>query len=245
MNLAWYAGLPAATWAVYLTDHLLDATNNANINSRHLLIARHRQLFILLISVLLLFCSAMVWATSDISLFWAAALCVPFVVVYFLLTFYANKKYQWLFNKEMLVAFVYTLSIYAVVIINNYSTPGEYIFLLLVLFMISYINLLSVSIIEMKKDLAAQKFSWALVLGRKRAHVLLYVVFIATFIIYIIYRFNALTVETEPLMRIYMFMLLAHMVVYSNHEKLEKGEWYRKLSELIFWWPVLILLFYK
>jgi 1,4-dihydroxy-2-naphthoate octaprenyltransferase len=111
--------------------------------------------------------------------------------------------------------------------------------------MISYINLLSVSIIEMKKDLAAQKFSWALVLGRKRAHVLLYVVFIATFIIYIIYRFNALTVETEPLMRIYMFMLLAHMVVYSNHEKLEKGEWYRKLSELIFWWPVLILLFYK
>jgi hypothetical protein len=243
MPYIWYAGLAAATWAVYLTDHYLDTLRkpSAYYSSRHFTVAQNKNAVQLLIAVLTLFCSLLMWLNADPALFWSALLCVPFVLLYFLLTFYANTRYQWLFNKELLVAFVYTLSVYAVVILKS-AGSYSYLFPAVLLFVVCYINLLMLSIIEMKKDLATQKFSWALVLGRQRAHLLLYAVAVSGICIYITFLLMQNRSGITPLMHIYHLMIILHLMLYRLHAKLEAKEQYRKLSELIFWLPALALL---
>jgi hypothetical protein len=242
MPFSWYAGLAAATWTVYLSDHYLDTFRkpSAYYSSRHFTVAQNKNAVQVLIGILVFFCGMLFWRYAETPLFWSGMLCVPFVLVYFLLTFYANTRFQWLFNKELLVAFVYTISVYAVVILRT-DGSYNYLFPALLLFVVCYVNLLMLSVIEMKKDLATQKFSWALVLGRKRAHLLVYAVAVTGICIYITFLLTQDRSEITPLMHIYHLMIILHVMLYRIHAKLETDERYRKLSELIFWLPAVVL----
>lgn len=243
MPLVWYAGLPAAAWMVYLGDHLFDTikASKPSLTSRHVFITSHQKPIIGLIVLLFFSCMMMLILSYNYQVFFAAAMCLPFIGAYFGLTFFAGKRFQLLFNKELLVAFIYTFAIYATLTINSYDWPS-YLPAFLALFIVSYSNLLMMSILEMKNDIEANKFSWALILGKRNAERLLFIVFSIGIGVIIHGLTHTYSQRIFTLMWLYTAMLLFHVVLYMFKKKIADTDTIRKLSDAIFWIPAFCML---
>lgn len=242
MSLVWYVGLLTATWMVYLSDHLFDIIKSTkpSLTSRHQFIRSHQNSIIGLIALLFVACTILLIIENNYKLILAAAICVPLIIAYFGLTFIANIQFQWLFNKELLVAFIYTFSIYAIFTINSYDWSA-YFPAFLALFVISYCNLLMMSILEMNNDIQSGKFSWALLLGNKKSEWLLFAVFIVGCSIIAYGMLHAQSNRIFWLMCIYLFMLLMHIGLYVVAKKTYQANAVRNLSDIAFWFPILII----
>jgi len=242
MSVVWYVGLTAATWMVYLSDHLFDIIKSTkpSLTSRHQFIRSQQKSIIGLITLLFVACTILLIMDNNYKLIFAAAMCVPLIIVYFGLTFIASSRFHWLFNKELLVAFIYTFSIYSILTINSYDWPA-YLPAFLTLFVISYCNLLMMSILEMNNDIQAGKFSWALLLGNKKSECLLFAVFIVGFSVIGYGMLQAQSDRVFWLMCIYLFMLLMHIGLFIAAKKTYKINYVRNLSDIAFWSPIVII----
>lgn len=243
LPVAWFIGLPAATWLVYLSDHALDISkhNALNMSPRLQFIHVNYKSIIALIVLLFFLCTVLLLTYYSNRLFFSALVCFPFIAAYFLLTFFAPYRFQWLFNKELLVAFIYGIALYAVVALtaNSFS---DYIFLFFGLLIACYINLLMISIIEIREDLHENKFSWVLVLGRKHAQMLLYILIAFSIVFMAGYVYIESDTKKIALMLSYLLIVVAHALMYSLTKKSGVEFSVRKWSEASFWLPVLTLL---
>lgn len=244
LSLGWYIGLPAATWLVYLSDHLLDAMRNPELVSpRHSFIRAYANQIKIVIGALCLLCIYLAITDYSIVLFLTAFTTGLFCVLYFLLTNLRNTTFSYFYNKELLVACIYATAIYMAIGLSQQAL-GHWFLYYISLLSIAYINLLFESIIEQQKDIEQRQFSWVLIIGERRSKIVFYAVSIFTLFICI-----GLSITETGLLQwlalTYTCMTMAHIVLFVCAFKLLQNELYRKLGEMIFWLPLLVYLIKK
>jgi hypothetical protein len=236
VGMGWYLGLPAATWLVYLADHVIDTKRNPELESdRHLFVRRYQHQIYILMALLLCLCGYLAYTFYTVVLFLTAFTLILFCAVYFVLTSIKNEHFHYFYNKELLVATIYATALYLAI---GLSQQGFSIWLLFyfTLLLITYLNLLMISIIELPEDVAHHQFSWVVIIGKKRATILFTILTSITVLFCI-----ALTMVSNGNLRglafTYALMALAHWFIFRYADRLTANEAYRKWSEVVFWLP--------
>jgi hypothetical protein len=190
---------------------------------------------------LLLLCCYLAFDYYNIVLFLTAFTLILFCCIYFLLTSITNERFRFFYNKELMVATVYATALYLAIGLSQHGFD-KWLLYYIVLLLITYINLLTISIIERPDDVAHHQFSWVVVIGKKRAIVLLKLLITLTVTMSLI----LITVHQGPLRLLafcYAMMALVHWIIFVYASKLLAHEAYRKWSEIVFWIPGLIYFF--
>lgn len=242
LPLIWYVGLPLATWAAYLSDHLADNTknNNSSLTPRHQFIRTYKKNIIILIGCIAMVLLSLLISHFDVAVVTGGIIMSSFCLVYLFITSRKNIMLRWLYNKELFVAFIYSTALYIVIGLHqpDYKSwlPYYFIFLLIV-----YLNLLMVSIIELEEDRKNGQFSWTVVIGENRAKAFLYIL-VSGILVLIAVTAIIGNKDLIPLLMAYGLMTILHVIIFRNNDKLKANRLYRKLSEMIFWLPVLLCL---
>ncbi len=241
VSAGWYIGLPAATWLIYLADHLMDIQNEKLETPRHVFIRTYKNQITILIGLLLALCIYTGYTYYTVTLFLTGFVLVLFCGLYFALTLIKNDWFRFFYNKELMVAIIYATALYLEIglSLQNINT---WLLYYIALISITYLNLLTISIIELPEDLTHQQFSWVVIIGKKRATVLFYFILTAT----IILCGYAALVSPFPLSALgytYMFMAITHWFIYRYAPRLMHHRAYRKWSEITFWLPGILYLF--
>jgi 4-hydroxybenzoate polyprenyltransferase len=242
VNMGWYIGLPAATWLIYLADHALDSLRNPELESdRHVFVSNNQKQIYSLMALLFVLCCYLAIAYYTVVLFLTAFTLLLFCCVYFLLTSITNERFRFFYNKELMVATVYATALYLAIGLSQHGF-GNWLLYYISLLLITYTNLLTISIIERPGDVAHHQFSWVVIIGKKRALTLLKILIAATIVLCLF----LMTTHIGPLRLLalcYALMALAHWYIYVFASKLLAHEGYRKWSEIVFWMPGLICFF--
>jgi hypothetical protein len=241
VNIAWYLGLPAATWLVYLTDHVLDTIRNPDVASeRHVFVRTYRTQICILMGALLVLCTYLAYTYYNVVLFLSAFILILFCILYFFLTSLTTERLRFFYNKELMVATIYASSLYLAIGLSQHGF-GNWLPYYIALLLITYINLLTTSIIEQPEDMAHHQFSWVVVIGRKRAVILLKILITGT-VLLCVYLLTEYGGALRLLAFVYALMALAHWVIFTNVARLAAHEGYRKWSEVVFWLPLWVYL---
>lgn len=235
MPPSWYICLPACTWLVYLTDHLIDSHRNPLLRTpRHEFIRKNKNYILQLISLLLILSIYAVSKWPDSRIVITGITTGIFASVYLILAWIPNKLVSFFYNKELFVAITYATGIY---LATGLSQPLHILWLPAYLLFLTnvFINLLMVSVIEFKQE---QGFSWIQMIGVKRAERLFYILCFFTLIVTLFFSSSAAG-NLKILLATYSVMPVMHLLIYLKREKLSLHEKYRKLGEMTFWIPII------
>ncbi len=236
VNMGWYLGLPAATWLVYLSDHVLDTLRNPDLQTdRHLFVRTYQPHIYVLMGLLLCFCGYLAYSYYTVVLFLTAFTLILFCGCYFLLTSIKNERFHYFYNKELMVATVYATALYLAIGLSQHGF-GYWLLFYFALLLITYLNLLMISIIELPEDVAHHQFSWVVIIGRKRA-TNLFKMIIAITLLFCLSLAVLCTGHLRTLSFTYAIMALAHWFIFKYAGGLTQNEAYRKWSEVVFWLP--------
>lgn len=243
LTVAYVVGLPLAAWIIYLTDHVLDVYKNVQtqLSSRHEFVRKHYNYILGLLLLLIATCSFLLFAAQSQQLFFGAISIALLCAAYLVLTFTAPAQWQWLYNKELLVAFVYSaaLWIYPVMLFGITTTITWGFFIGCAA---AYVNLLMLSIMEQKEDLRQNRFSWVIILGRQRAIHLYNILTITSLFISATAAIHVGQFDFTVLMSCYATNILLHYLLSTKFNSMNH-QTIRIISELLFWLPIIILLY--
>lgn len=247
MPLNWYIVLPLSTWFIYLADHVIDVTRKQKEypSPRHRFIKRNlRPIVALMICISVLIAWQVLHPFSF--LLFTTGLIMAFMAGLHLLIVRINPlKHSLLNNKELAIAVIYASGIYAgpVVLLYQSGQPVGFALGCGALFLVAVvINLLMVSIIELKWDEEMDNSSWVRVTGIKKATQLLYGLFISSVILFGM-LFVAARQHALLLLFLYLLIIAGHLVIFRFQHKLRDNLMYRKLGEALFWLPVIAFFF--
>ena len=241
VNMGWYLGLPAATWLIYLTDHLIDTLRNPGLTTpRHSFVRTYQLQIYILICGLLILCCYLAFRYYNIVLFLTAFTLFLFCLLYFLLTSISNDRFRFFYNKELMVAIIYATALYLSIGLSQHGF-GIWLPYYISLLLITYLNLLTISIIEYPDDVAQKQFSWVVIIGKKRAMVLFHTVVFTTVGI-CCYELFVTPLPLSALAGTYLIMAVAHWFILKYAPSMKSHLAYRKLSEIIFWLPGILYL---
>jgi hypothetical protein len=244
--LAWYVVLPLATWLVYLFDHLVDIKRNPNTRegSAHRFIQQHQWLVWVIIGLVCLAMGYFTWTDFNWPLFLCGATMVMLAGIHLLLS-KLNPTHKHIFNnKEFGVAFIYATSLF---IFPLYALFNDFLFdaLLhhyLLFLLLAYQNLLLCSLIEYPLDVRMNNTSLIRAVGRPRGKLIFIGVSLgaASFLMMLLWQIH---LYSPLLLGLYFMILAGNVLIYLWNEKLQQQVLYRKLADLLFWLPVLSLIF--
>jgi hypothetical protein len=244
--LAWYIALPAGTWLIYLSDHVVDVLRIKKDypTPRHQFIKKHVRSMIALCILLTLIIAAFAVIYFDRVLFISGLVVGGVILLHFTLSRINPQSKSVLNNKELGVSFIYATSIFIYPIIVLFQTSAiDVLFYLYILFLlITYQNLLLCSIIEYPYDVMMNNTSFIRSLGISRGKLVFTGLSLSalSLLCIILFRFNF---YRPSLPGLYFLIMAGNYVIYLWNNRLQKYLLYRKLAELLFWLPVLSLIF--
>ena len=244
MPNVWYITLPLATWAIYLTDHLIDVyrTQVEHATPRHQYVKTHTRQIAILVFLL---CSVVIYflvGAFHLTVFICGAILSVFVALHFILV-RINPQKKWIANnKELAVACIYAMGIYSVPLLVKFSS-GETMVIPMICFLLFlalvFMNLLMVSIIEFDIDKQLENSTWVIAVSKENAQKILTALFgTIMFVLFIVLQFVDLKVKL--LLTSYFIIAIGHLIIFINRNRLQHYLLYRKLSEGLFWVPGLI-----
>jgi len=170
-----------------------------------------------------------------------------FVGIHLLIVKINPLKRSFLNNKELAVAAIYSAGIYAGPLVLLYQSDKPALFALccgILFWLVVVINLVLISLIELKWDEEMDNSSWIRVIGTKKATQLLYDLFIGSGILAMILLFLSKTTEAKTLLMVYLVMIAGHFLIFRIQHRLQQHLGYRKLGEALFWLPALVYLIF-
>lgn len=244
MPNVWYITMPLATWAIYLTDHLIDVyrTKVELVTPRHKYVKAHAQQISILIFLL---CAIVIYYLAGafhLTVFICGAILSVFVALHFILV-RINPQKKWIANnKELAVASIYAMGIYSVPLLVKYSSAGAIVIPMIcfLLFLgLVFMNLLMVSIIEFDIDKQLENSTWVIAISKENAQKILMALFVMIMIVlFIVLQFADLKVKL--LLTSYFIIAIGHLIIFMNRNRFQHYLLYIKLSEGLFWVPGLI-----
>ena len=243
---AWYIALPLGTWLIYLVDHIVDVmrTNKDYHTPRHQFIKKYLNKIITLSVFILLLIIATSLLFFDEQLITIGFIMIGVIIVHLLLTKQNPQSKSIINNKEFGVAFIYATSIFIYPLFNGFLTLWfDALFYLYIFFLLNtYQSLLLCSIIEYPIDVLMNNSSFIRTMGLQKGMVVFKGITLSALILllFIIIRINFY----NPALPAFYFLILAgNSLIYLNRDKLQQHFMYRKIAELLFWLPVLALLY--
>jgi len=240
-----YWALPLSTWAIYLTDHLIDVFRNKNEypTPRHQFIKKYFRLIIVLIIIISLVDLYLLIKEFNTLIFFSGIALVIFVLLHFILVRINPQIKSFINNKEFAVASIYATGIYFAPLFMLYCEGRNYVVSLLcflMFFTLALINLLMVSIIEFDYDKQMGNTSWVISISKPKAGKIFFIL-VAIIIISGLVAIPFIKANEKLLVIVYQLMAIGHFVIFMNKQNLKHYLAYRKLSEILFWLPGLIL----
>ncbi len=245
--LYYYALLFNSTLLVYWSDHLLDNKNSVLVQNsiRHSTIFKNKSFFVSIGLILLLINS---WI-SFIYLELTTLLMGSFLVICLILYLFTHQKIRsfLIFEKEILIAVLYSISVCFVPFEIIIRTPGsdhlilECIFFWLLLGCCTLQNLLMIALVEAETDEIAGAKNITYRLGKKKMkRLILYFLYLQTGISMVtLIKFN----DSHAILMIILFFfisVLQQLALYLRKTN-EISNSYRLIGELAFWLPALML----
>lgn len=243
MPFSWYITLPLGTWMIYLADHVLDVMRKTQEypSPRHQFIKRNLRPIIAVIVCISVVIAWQVLHPFSVLLFIVGSMLAIIVAIHLLIVRINPTRQLWYNNKELAIAIIYAAGIYAAPVVLLYQEQAA-VFLpvccALLLAANAFINLLMASIIELKWDEEMDNTSLVRVLGIKSSIRLFYNLMVLCVIGIALLLGNAPS-EYSPMLITYLMMTLGHLLIYKKRETLLTHLAYRKLSEALFWLPVI------
>ncbi|MFA6260746.1 MAG: hypothetical protein WC760_04715 [Bacteroidia bacterium] len=240
----WYLGLPLATWFIYLADHLADNLFNPYvITERHQFIRDNRNQVLNLLMGIGVLLVIILYYYFDLALFLSGIITGMLCVLYFTLNRIRHPFFHLIYNKELVVAIVYATGFYAI--------AGMYLPLLhpwlvyyLLLIGLVYQNILMISILEIKTDRNNKQFSWASAMGERFSNKMFVVISLICLLLMIAAYITF--PQLNPLLLYgYLTIWFAQVILFNwLAHRMHEGT-FRKISEMIFWIPLLFYLLLK
>ncbi len=239
-----YVTLSLAVWLIYTFDHLMDARKVV----RKALIPRHRfhqkyfnQLLIIWLVVFLL----AVWFAITflpIDVLKTGILIGGGVIAYFIMLRFFEK--EWFFQKELFVAFVYTVGVMLGPVVTFKSISAITMLFFLQLFIIALINLLAFSWFEEEEDVYDQHFSIIQRLKANQVVRIIIILFVALFCIIVCTLFLFASEDLLLIEAVFFLMALSLAAIIWKKTYFKFNERYRFIGDGIFLFPLIFLLSY-
>lgn len=241
VDLSWATTilLGLSVWIIYTFDHLEDARSiNSNaVTPRHRVHQKHFHLLSYLMISALILAAVLIFFIPHTTLLWGTVM-VCMVGIYFILLKFLNMAFS--YYKEVMISIVYSFGIMVgpLSIFHGSLTHLHYaIFAQFVL--IAFSNLLVFSLYEEHEDRQQRFPSLVQVLGKRKTHILLQVVFLIQLGLLIWLFFND-AMAAVPLILAGMAFVL--FVLSINKTFFKASRTYRLLGDFVFILPVLLLI---
>ncbi|HEY9113219.1 MAG TPA: hypothetical protein VIN10_00880 [Bacteroidales bacterium] len=242
---AWWFVLPSAVWVIYTSDHLIDSLskkNQATID-RHLFHFQNRKILSVLIIIIGSASATVGFLHLDKLIIQGGIALSVLVLLYFLAIPLLKKKFKFIFQKELLIAFVYTAGIFLAPLVWYGTMPGFTTILLVTnIFFLALVETIMNSFFDFEKDKADGHTSFTTQFGKRKTEATIYFVLFALFFLNSILFFF----QTEPLLfmglllEIVMIFLLMTIMIFTKY--FQKNSRYRWVGEGVFWIPALLVL---
>lgn len=243
---AWYVALPAGTWLIYLSDHVIDVirTGREYPTPRHRFIKQHLRLMIMLCLALVSLIVYLAIAFYDRLLFLSGAIVAGLTLLHFILSRINPQSRSVLNNKEFGVSLIYATAIFIYPIAALFQTAllETAFYLYAVFLLITYQNLLLCSIIEYPHDVLMNNTSFIRSVGYNTGKMVFIGVSLSA-ALFLLILLTGYDLYKPSLPALYFLVLAGNYVIYLKNNRLQHYFLYRKLAELLFWLPVLSLIF--
>jgi 4-hydroxybenzoate polyprenyltransferase len=235
---------------IYLADHVIDVTRKTQEypSPRHQFIKRNLQLIIAVIVCISVVIGWQVLHPFSSLLFTVGCILAVMVAIHLLIVQLNPTKQSWYNNKELAIALIYGAGIYAAPVVLLHQQESS-VFLPIscaaLLAVIAFINLLMASIIELKWDEEMDNTSLVRVMGQKQSTMLFYCLMGLSSLGIVVMLWHSPS-EYNTMLITYLLMILGHLLIYKKRGLLMEYLAYRKLSEALFWLPIIaFFLFFK
>lgn len=244
-GFSWWIVLPISVWIIYTIDHIIDGykLKDKAHTYRHYFHFRYIKplIYLIIIFTIINLTLVLFFLKKQIVIFGIIAASIT--GLYLLGVYLFRKKRSWFFQKELFVAFVYTIGIWGgpASLMDFILQPFQWV-CLVVFFILVLTDLFVFSLYESETDLLDRHNTLVVNLGKKRTEKLILInialVFFISITMIIYGQYQMIFIAAKIFM--IMAFLLAVLVVFKNN--LNKHSLYRYIGELIFWLPGLTLL---
>lgn len=239
----WLAALSLTVWMIYTGDHLLDSTQHdtSPLNPRHGLQRTGTRIVLLILAAAInLYLVTAYFSLSDIR---TGILLFLLISVYIVAEKKVKTKTWFLFPKEFIIAVLYVLSIWIFPLRWMQGSPPVTILLIaLGMVLLVFGNTLIFSFFESGNDRKEKRFSYAVFFGNKATFRTIFFSNILVLVIVIVLLTKASTGMTHISGSILLLMSAGQSFIISRPEYFRKNYRYGILNEMLFLFPLLILL---
>lgn len=243
VSIYWWICLAIAIWIIYTVDHLVDALKIPFPEER-------RKFYHKNFTPLLYTSIGLVLVSSLIGVFYLPAeiIILGFVLglisgVYLLIVFvFGQTKNKWL-QKELYVAGIYTLGVWApVILVSKMLINIEIVLVVVAFFLLVFSDILIFSIYDHQQDSKNQFISLIKIVGIKKLTNLTISSIVISILIPVVLVFsNQAKIQATAIILIAMGLMLLFLFV---QKKKLAGQLYRYLGEAVFFLPVLVALYF-
>ena len=178
MPFSWWVLLVLSVWAVYTTDHLLDACSGSGIPviARHRFHQEHKVIIGIALVAVCLVNIFLLWRFPDLHLIAGGALLLLLAVLYFAALRFSPRLRN-LLPKEMIIAGIFLAGIsFAPLLKSSDSLKYTDIIMLFIIFLLAFAETAMVSWFEQDQDRADGHPSFALKLGKQKSRKIMLIV---------------------------------------------------------------------
>jgi 4-hydroxybenzoate polyprenyltransferase len=243
----WWVILPLSVWIIYTTDHLLDGLKTKNINAaiyRHQYHYKNKKLFVKAIISAIIIDILMVIIFLPEKLILRGIVLSFFVAAYLFTVHFINKKRFFYYQKEFVIATVYTIGIIlGPITISNKSLTSWQFILVAGIALLTWAEGLLAAWFDYDNDIHDGHVSFATVKGKKTTKY--FILFINIFI-FVLLKINVLLITNYTqffAIIIEALMNLILLIMLLSHEKFKYNDRYRILGEMVFWIPGIMIFF--
>lgn len=246
LSPVYYLVLIISVWVVYTSDHLVDAyrLKDGSHTRRHRYIYHNFRIFSSLIAVALVLDIILVLIFLDRYVLFLGLVLGLLVLIYFLILYLdRGRSYIWL-QKELFVALIYVFGIWGMALLETgfHLESVEWV-IFLIFFLLALSDILLLSYYEMETDSLDGHLTLAGRLGEKAVGKLILtlvaVAFISSF--FLILSPTSVKVSVAGMILALMATMILGLLHFASFFRINKR--YRFLSELVFWLPVLLLVY--
>ena len=243
-NLYWWVILPLSVWTIYSLDHIIDGYKKKSEATiyRHLFhyIYRKQIIWFIILTSLVSITLSLLFLQKQIII--AGLVLSAITLLYLSFIYFYKEKRNILFQKELIIAFVYTSGIFlAPIIWHNALPPYPTLIVIINIFFLVWLEGVIISWFDYKNDIVDGHSSFTIIVGKKNTRIFI-IIALVLLLITTITSLCFVTASNPELLSIYvcalinviLFMLIILPQIFRNNN------YHRLIGESVFLLPFLL-----
>jgi len=245
-GFAWWIVLPVSVWIVYSLDHIIDAVRRKaiDLSIRQLFFKKHSKWLWIILLLLAIVNGFLVLYSLETAIV-KFGLVIGFVTsVYFLLLILFGEKKSMFLQKELYVAAIYTAGIWVgPMALVKFQLNHDHLILLINFLLLVFSDILILNFYEAESDKKNNPHSFILKYGKRFSYYFIWTLIIVVFSSSLLEVILVQEVKLSIAFKLLMFMSIVLLILFNYRDKFRQWPYYRLIGEVVFWLPVLLLLF--